>query len=75
MTFSVDHATSLPIIATSFGLSAITDLNKWNNTAFSQLCMSKSDAQLRELAQSPQLDMHKHAIALQKLTERQHDQI
>lgn len=75
MNFSVDHSTSPAVIATSFGVSVITDLNKWNNTAFSQLCMSKSDAQLRELAQSPQLDTHKHAIALQKLAERQHDQI
>ena len=75
MTVSIGKSAADPVIATAIGIFPVASLNNWNNTAFSQLCMSKSDHELLGLAHSDKLDSTKQAIALQKLSERRQYQI
>ena len=57
----VDASAGSVLIATAIGIFPVASLNNWNNTAFSQLCMSKPD---------DKLDSTKQAIVLQKLVAR-----
>ena len=70
MTLSVNLSTSDPMISTDIGMRPIFSLNNWNNTAFSQLCLSKSDDELLMLMHNPDLSSDKQEIAATKLAER-----
>lgn len=75
MTISIDKSAAGSVIATAIGIFPIASLNNWNNTAFSQLCMSKSDDELFSLAKNDKLDPIKQTIAHEKLSQRCQDQI
>ena len=70
MAISVDSSTSVPVISTGIGLFSIASLNNWNNTAFSKLCLSKSDEELSTLIKSHALSPDKLDIAMTKFAER-----
>ena len=70
MTLSVNSSTSDPLISTDIGMRPIFSLNNWNNTAFSQLCLIKSDNELLILMHSSELSSDKQEIAATKLAER-----
>lgn len=71
MVISTNSSTAAPVISTGIGMVPIISLNNWNNTAFSQLCLSKSDDELLMLMHCPELGTDKQDIAAKKLVERQ----
>lgn len=75
MTISINSSPPISVIHTGIGTLPIAHLNNWNNTAFSQLCLSKSDHELVALMHSPALSLDKQHIAASKWTERQGNQM
>ena len=70
MALTVNSSTSVSVINTGIGVFPIASLNNWNNTAFSQLCLSKSDEELSTLIKSHELSPDKLDIAMTKFAER-----
>ena len=52
-----------PTLTTSIGEVPVSQLNAWNNTSFSQLCLRKSASELTMLSQNSDLSADKQAIA------------
>jgi hypothetical protein len=50
-------------LTTSIGEVPVSQLNDWNNTSFSQLCLRKSASELTMLSQNSDLSADKRAIA------------
>lgn len=73
MRIAIESSTSSSVICTSIGVLPVGSLNNWNNTAFSQLCLSKSDDALSMLIRSSALSEDKKQIAANKLAERYGD--
>ena len=61
-----------PLTQTPIGDVPVSSLNKWNNTAFSQLCLQKSDSELAMFAHCPELGTDKQLIAEEKLAAREY---
>ena len=72
---AINSAPSTSTITTAIGVQPVRNLNNWNNTAFSQLCLNKSDDALSMLMHSAELSLDKRKIAQTKLAERRGDQI
>jgi hypothetical protein len=68
-------STTASKLTTPIGEVSVPDLNAWNNTSFSQLCLRKSDSELTMLSHSRDLSPDKRAIAAQMIEDSTGNQV